>query len=252
MKKGSTHTDWVISFGIFFIYLMFMFVFIKPTYHAPYSGGALLNIAKEGLMNDTDFIITKTPLFFECSQCAGQPAEQVVMPFPFDFDDFCLVRKDTGQSAWYQVAGNNLKMRTEFTVSKNMLYIIYSPERDVDCGTELPANCNDEAPICREVTLEGYTYGLTEYLKGISLSKFDKLPGYESLKTSWKYPNQKDFAIFIYDTNQETIIKSLNKGGYDNITASDENVEIFVEQWVDQILYDNSTFKSVIVNLRVW
>ena len=100
--------------------------------------------------------------------------------------------------------------------------------------------------------MESYTYGLTEYLNGVSLNKFSELPTYEILKTSWKYPIQKEFAIFIYDTNQENIIKSINKGGYDNVTANDEDVEIFVEQWVDQILYDNSTLKSIIVNLRVW
>lgn len=252
MKKGSTHTDWVISFCIFFIYIVFMFVFIQPTYHAPYSGGALLNIVKNGLMNDTDFMITNTPLFIECSQCVGQPAEQIMINFPFDFDDFCLVRGDTGESVWYQVAGNNLKIRTELITLKNTFYIVYSPERDVDCGIELPANCNDEDPLCREDLEEIYIYGLTEYFRGISLSKFDELSEYGSLKTLWKYPTQKEFAVFIYDTNQETIIKSINKEGYDNITASDENVEIFVEQWVDKILYDNLTLKQMIVNLRVW
>ncbi len=59
MKKGATHVDWAISMGIFLVYVLLMFIFLKPATEPTYSETSLLDIVHSGLKNDTTFTIQK-------------------------------------------------------------------------------------------------------------------------------------------------------------------------------------------------
>lgn len=59
MKKGATHVDWAISMGIFLIYVLLTFIFLKPTSQPAYSGDTLLDTVYTGLENDTTFTVQR-------------------------------------------------------------------------------------------------------------------------------------------------------------------------------------------------
>jgi len=59
MKKGASHVDWAISMGIFLIYVLLMFVFLKPATEPAYSETSMLDMVYSGLKNDTTATIQK-------------------------------------------------------------------------------------------------------------------------------------------------------------------------------------------------
>lgn len=59
MRKGTSHVDWAISMGIFLVYILLTFIFLKPATEPTYSGNSLLDIAYKGLKDDTSYTIKK-------------------------------------------------------------------------------------------------------------------------------------------------------------------------------------------------
>lgn len=53
MKKGASHVDWAISMSIFLVYVLLMFIFLKPGSQPVYNENTLLNIVYSGLKDDT-------------------------------------------------------------------------------------------------------------------------------------------------------------------------------------------------------
>ena len=51
-KKGGGHVDWIISIGIFLIYLLSMFVLIKPGIIPTHDSDTLLDIIEENVRED--------------------------------------------------------------------------------------------------------------------------------------------------------------------------------------------------------
>lgn len=59
MGKGASHVDWAISMGIFLVYIMLTFIFIKPASEPEYGGNTLPDMVYSGLKNDTVDTIKK-------------------------------------------------------------------------------------------------------------------------------------------------------------------------------------------------
>ena len=62
-KRGSTHVDWVMSIGIFLIYLLALFIIIKPGVREIYSEDTLLSIVENNVKGNIVWTIKETPLF---------------------------------------------------------------------------------------------------------------------------------------------------------------------------------------------
>tara|TARA_Y100000034_G_C6749197_1_gene332882 strand:- start:7 stop:618 length:612 start_codon:yes stop_codon:yes gene_type:complete len=52
MKRGSIHVDWVVSIGIFLVYLLVLIVFIKPSYQPEFEGEFLASVVKTNFMKE--------------------------------------------------------------------------------------------------------------------------------------------------------------------------------------------------------
>jgi len=63
MKKGAIHIDWVISVGIFLVYIIVLLVLIKPSYKSVYEGDALTTMIKDEFLRqnkvDAGFVVFK-------------------------------------------------------------------------------------------------------------------------------------------------------------------------------------------------
>jgi len=61
MKKGAIHIDWVISVGIFLVYIIVLLVLIKPSYKSAYEGDALTTMIKDEFIKqnkiDAGFVV---------------------------------------------------------------------------------------------------------------------------------------------------------------------------------------------------
>lgn len=62
MKKGATHVDWAISMSIFLVYVLLMFIFLKPGSQPTYSENTLLDTVYSGLKDDTTYTVQRAYL----------------------------------------------------------------------------------------------------------------------------------------------------------------------------------------------
>jgi len=62
MKKGASHVDWAISMSIFLIYVLLMFIFLKPGSQPLYNEDTLLETVYTGLKDDTAFTVQRAYL----------------------------------------------------------------------------------------------------------------------------------------------------------------------------------------------
>lgn len=59
MRKGTSHVDWAISMGIFLVYVLLTFIFLKPASESVYSENTLLETVYTGLKGDASYTIKK-------------------------------------------------------------------------------------------------------------------------------------------------------------------------------------------------
>lgn len=73
MKKGASHVDWAISMGIFLVYTLLMFIFLKPASEPVYSGNTLLKTVEAGLLEDVTY---KNKLVYLVINSPGLPEKK--------------------------------------------------------------------------------------------------------------------------------------------------------------------------------
>ncbi len=91
-----------------------------------------------------------------------------------------------------------------------------------------------------------YTLGATETLEGLSIEEIVALEDYENLKSSWEFPDSKEFKIRIFDNDQEFEVITIN----DREPPMDSNV--YARTFNTQILNDDSMLVPVTVNILIW
>jgi hypothetical protein len=245
MKKGDLHVDWVFSMGLFIVYLIILFLLIKPGIKPIYKSENLVYIVENNFKDTNDFstgaywVIKKTPvLVYNCSR-----------------DEPQKLKKDEYPSVKVSLSGS-----WEFNDStKNIIreYIM------------LPS-CMSGSGVCdkfwltfypTKFSLEKYTltltlqncyanFGATETSIGISENRFNELIK-NNLKINWSYPLNKEFRIYKLNTNDMNYnLKNFNP---DYSTGQqDEGSNIFIKRWRDFVLDKNSILKPVIIHLEIW
>src|SRR3989344_1622044 len=81
MKKGMSYIDWMISLGIFLIYLVVIFIVFKPGIAEEYPEGYLTDIVRENIQKDASWNIIKIPLFVDSSITGNW---QLTLDYPFE------------------------------------------------------------------------------------------------------------------------------------------------------------------------
>jgi len=71
MKKGASHVDWAISMGIFLVFIMLTFIFLRPGTEQVYKGDVLLKIIEDGLKEKGYYTVEKQLLFIDYSGSGG-------------------------------------------------------------------------------------------------------------------------------------------------------------------------------------
>ncbi len=275
MKKGSIHLDWVISIGIFLVYILFLFVFITPFYKPPTQEGInTLDILEDNLRKEVYWNVTRMPVFIiNCADCAGMAGEDFCLPFfPFenwgedeiiftdDFNNPVNINFEIGDNCDSDgLSGDNDVIDFTFsynlpTVQKKTFWIIYNEEAEnygnIGWSNSDCYNYNEALSVCNFLTYgdDGryeYYYGLSERIFGISSSKFSDLD-YDDIKIKWKFPEGAEFWIKIKDMETKDEIFSL---GDDNPY---EQADVYVREWGDYILSEKGIKTAIKINAGVW
>lgn len=264
MKKGVSHIDWAISMGIFLVYVLSMFIFIRPSLDQPISQENLFVILLEGLSKDVKYRIEKIPLYIDYTGNDKTIAritftETNKFPYQGDDKDFALLDQNNNYLPFVANLNNqigSIKFQYDYGLRTNRQYIfflLYSKELDYQGFIPTPGDENiPEEQIAKNGEDFTYKFGITEPITGVSTDKLNELKNnydYQTLKQNWKFPDIQEFSLAVYDSStfqysQDDEILSYNK----NTTTQQAN--IYTKEFKDYILKPNTELKPIIINFR--
>ncbi len=230
-KKGGVHTDWIISAGIFLVYIFSLFIFIRPSAAPDYDSDVLLNIIEENLKNEIYVNVSMTPVFKK-----QNGLYEMSFPFRGSSSGYKVINEE-GDTVSYSI-GDNFR----FNEDVGVYWLFYSR------GKDFPHDPAPNCPVdgCQSVDSNQIIFGATEIIQGVSSSvSFDNSEtGYLALKQEWNFPENKEFAIRItYPDSEYT---------YEPVEPF-QQAKVYVREWKDWELDTNTGAREeVTINVRVW
>jgi len=236
-KKGLSYIDWAISFGIFIIYLLIVFILITPNLARDYDNDFLTSIIKEGLEEDTYIKLSIYPLFVE----PGGHMDDITLNLPPSYtflnDTNMIILDESSNKLEMGASGGDLSFIYAFKAT-NKFTIIHSDEL---------VYSNAISSLSPSIDFN-YTIGVKESLKGIYVPYFNTLPAdYRSLKSQWNFPTSKEFAIEIYEgVNLSNQIL--------NYTRVEPNLDstVRVLKWSEWQIHNDSERELVTILVKTW
>lgn len=227
MKKAATHIEWVISMGIFLIFIISLFIVLKPGYKQPFAGDTLLNILEDNFNEEVYWTIKTTPLII--GGCADSQTKTVIIEICNP--DYCP------STAWKFRDGSTIYTKS-FTNSFND-ELIYHP---LD---------SEEVELKIQQSACSTTLGITEDLIGVSedklndlLNSFSSSNSIKDLKNKWKYPKNQEFAI--------KIKKETDANSQEYKTSDIEPSDTYAKEFKTWIIDKDKNKRLITINLQVW
>jgi hypothetical protein len=242
MKRGALHVDWVFSIGLFIVYLIILFLLIKPGVKPIYKSENLMYIVEINFEDTNDFsegaywVVKKMPiLIYNCTTKGLQPQVypkvKVTLNGSWEFNDSSKEFIKEYRTLPSCMSGSNVC---------DKFWLVYYP-------IKFPL---EKYTLNLELTNCYADFGATETNTGISKDRFIDLTK-KDLKSNWSYPLNKDFRIYMLD--KEDLNYNLKDINPDYSTGQqDEGANVFVKRWRDFILDKNGILKPIIIHLEVW
>jgi len=269
LKKGSMHIDWMISMGIFLMIFLAILLFFKPGSETAYQGDYLISLVESRLVKETYYAIERTPIAWD----SGLPSKEFVEfgfngNFPACDDDennFGIVKPDfqyidfkiDGLSCNSNQGDGKIWLRTSDLSGLSKFYVFYSDEiiytnnnANIEC--RLTPGGPGQPQNCERMNNDDFKVGVNEIIKGLNsvklTRKINDLDGnYTGTKTSWGYPQSKEFKICKDSFN--------NCKPGDDVKKIPDNANVFAKEIRMNALNKDTTLDTTRVEvliIRAW
>lgn len=243
MKKGLLQIDWIISFGIFVVFLLLIFIVFGPALTQEYNDEYLKSIAQKGFKEASFSEISKYPIFVE--PAIGQNVYEVKLPEKLrtigDVSKLIVLDIDSSIIDERKLVGDNIVFQSNGAVvgSVNTFYLLYS---DSFVSAAI-------SPSVSGLFDYNITFGVEEKIIGFSERLFTGLSvlGYDEFKESLKYPKSKDILVRIYDGTDPSVLLS----EYAKVDPL-ENDNVYVIKWADHMINESGVRQPILVVIGTW
>ncbi len=243
-KRGLSHVDWVISFGVFVIFLLLLFIWFGPSLSSEYSEEYLGEIASKGFKEASYHEVFRYPIFVEIfgpnfperridvygMDKAGATSDVNLAMYDFDGS---LIND-------LELNGDQLRFTTHPPSSGVYSYLLYYS--NYSNNVHVPAGGNP-------TTVYNATLGIGERLYGFSEVRFNDLSalGYEEFKEALKYPLTKNVNVYVYDS-----VTFTNLLYNYNVSEPTENDNVYVVSWSDVMINEDGSVTPISVLVKTW
>jgi hypothetical protein len=264
-KKGAaSHVDWAISIGLFVVYVLLLFIFLRPGIQPVYSQSNLVKILETSFNSDGKYTIEKTPIFIrpEGNNFPSSPGEyqlfinKASLPFTnFEEKNFSLQSTNSIPLIFeIKLKGSNQDtFRFNSTFQGNTNPYVFNLLYSTEYRYSNPSLVSDSNPLMYDVSNPSkpvinftYEFGVKEFVEGFSKDKIATMPEYSLLKQNWKFPVDRDFSVIIADARNNIVIREIN-----NVNLP-TNVNVFANTYMDWMLESNLSMYPVRVTIKVW
>ena len=261
-KKALSYVDLAVSAGVFILYLVIAIAVFKPGIKSDFRPDILTSIIQQNIQNEIYWQAQRIPIFVnqgDFPSASGTDQQRdMVLEFPFDklqvnntnsvvldvnlqelpFDIATKVSNNLSVEYWFRQANIN---------KKSLVYLTYFP------GAYFSNRLDPDKPPLSAGIGFTYKYGVKETLKGISPDKFISfnLSDYPQTKRKWGYPDARDFSIEIFQGANLTN-SNLPIYVYQKAYPASKEVPVYVIEYVDLILYQNTTRQVITVRIKAW
>lgn len=215
-KKAVSHVEMMISFAIFIMFILLLFVFFNPFRRGIVVSESLLDIVEFAIRRNVTINFTSTTLSLNQSTydtMISGPSGHVTCFIISEgvTDKKLIVKNETGDRINAKTTGPLGALKLYIELSGRFYYIYYSDA--VEMG-----GYNNPGGQCANLMPGGfnYTYGVTK-IKGIatlgSLALLNKTywEDYEALKDQFKFPQSKDFGFIVRNESKGILFDSARK-----------------------------------------
>jgi hypothetical protein len=237
-KKGAIHIDWMVSFGIFIVYVLILLVWIKPGYTPSFEEKSLIEIVKSNVEKDYSLSVEKKLL--QINKCSNKLGNYNLNKIPEDLikNNFKLVRFDNGEDVAYWTA-NNRKLRIEiYDENKNSYWIVSSEDffYEENRQRNLPTvNCNE------------VIFGESIIKKGLRSMNLDLD------SSSWGFPLSREFKLIINNLKTESSTCYTKTGSVNCNDFEPDGDVVYSSEWRYNLIIDeNGNSEAVLINIIVW
>lgn len=245
MKRGLLQIDWMVSFGIFVIFLLLLFITFGPALTQEYDDDYLKSIAQKGFKEASFSEVLKYPIFVDPDITGGQDVYVVELPEKLkavgEISKLVVLDIDSSVIGQRDLVGDNIIFYSISAVagSVNTFYLLYSDSFD---STTTPG----VVPGSFDYNI---TFGVEEKIVGFSEKLFMDLStlGYEEFKENLTYPKRKDISVRIYNGTDPSILL------YEYVEVNPlENDDVYVIKWADHMIGENGVRQPILVSIGTW
>lgn len=274
MQKGTSHVDWAISVGLFVVYVLLLFIFLKPGAEPSYSTSSLFKIVEYNLHRDAKYSMEKTPVFIrpipgdfpelEGNYQVSIECAELPMPYEVVFPPHAAVIMHNNSALPFRVElrrigirrSDKLRLNATFSGSSSTyLFFLLNASNNNYTGS-LSEESNRlmnhpyNPPVCPvkrdEVMNFTYEFGVAETLEGFSNPTLGNLVDYDYLKKKWNFPPDRDFIINITNASTGGVLRTINNA------QIPVNANVFVNSYKDWILEPNSDLSPIRLEIVIW
>lgn len=256
MKKGASHVDWVMSMGLFIIFIVSLFILLRPGVGVEHKPQALLDLVEEKVKDEIYINLKETPLIIKfCNPqvLVGSSKIEVEHNNPdTEFAGWNII-KVIRDGAPYE-SGSSFVFVCEEIISTPMLFnLFYIPEERIYEKPILELECNgnecpDEDADAELRATENKYYVYNSWLDSSGWADDTNSDGnnYEEIKEKFGFPEEKNFAIYFLKEG-DSLSNSLEVGG-----KKGDETNVYVIEWKDNYITNDINPKEILVHIEVW
>ncbi len=246
-KNGSSHLDFILSFTIFILFVVFMYSIIQPAIETPQGKESLLKLLRFDLLDDyhvedlTTMTITLTGTRSQdCVKINGGNAKDI-LELAAQTDNL-KIKDESANIVSYKYQGAQLLIGIAETYV-GILKVYYGTDVDRSPDYLGPAGCDN-------VNADAGTIK-TEKQKIISSKIFDLLDSYNNdcgaaIKTSLGFPSESDFTFRFLLANGSRIEPKKECAKISNQT------NVYAEEFPVQYLNESLSLHVGKMSVKVW